>query len=134
VADNRGKLAGALDGIRPSGGDAGLYRTILDAYQEVQGSWQSGRVNSVLVMTDGVGGGEKAGDITLADLLTRLGSGQGSARPVQVIIVGLGDAVDRAPLDQITRATGGGVFIAGDPAEIGSVFLKAISLRTATTR
>ena len=134
VADRREDLARALGGIRPGGGDAGLYRTILDAYEQVQRSWQAGRVNSVLVLTDGVGGGETSGDIPLAALLERLGTGRGTARPVQVIIVGLGDAVDRAPLDQITRATGGGVFIAGDPAEIGSVFLKAISLRAATAR
>lgn len=134
VADRRQELAAALGGIRPGGGDAGLYRTILDAYQHMQGSWQAGRVNSVLVLTDGVGGSGGSGDIPLATLLDRLGARQATGRPVQVIVVGLGDAVDRAPLDEITRITGGGVFIAGDPADIGSVFLKAISLRTATTR
>ncbi len=53
---------------------------------------------------------------------------------MQVIIVGIGDAVDRSPLERITRETGGGVFIAEDPAQIGAVFLEALSLRTTTPR
>jgi hypothetical protein len=134
LTSNRTDVVNALDLIRPGGGDAGLYRTILDGYREVQDGWQAGRVNSVLVLTDGVGGGEKTGDISLTDLLAKLGAVRSAERPVQVIVVGIGDSVDRQPLDQITHATGGGVFIADDPAQIGAVFLEALSLRTTTPR
>ena len=133
LTSNRGNVSGALGTIAPKGGDAGLYQTILDGYRQVQRGWQPGRVNSVVVLTDGLGG-EKSGDIALDDLLNSLGEARSEERPVQVIVVGIGDAVDRRPLTQITRTTGGGVFIAEDPAQIGAVFLQALSLRTATPR
>ena len=134
LTDQRDDVAGALAGIRPAGGDAGLYRTILDGYREVQDGWQAGRVNSVLLMTDGVEAGQQSGDIKLAELLAELDAAKSADKPVQVIVVGVGDAVDRTPLEQITRETGGGVFIAEDPAQIGAVFLEALSLRTTTQR
>ncbi|GIE48989.1 hypothetical protein Ani05nite_25230 [Amorphoplanes nipponensis] len=134
LTDKRADVARALGGIQPAGGDAGLYRTILDGYREVQEGWQAGRVNSVLLLTDGADAGQKAGDIKLDELLAELDAAKSVDRPVQVIVVGVGDAVDRSPLEQITRQTGGGVFIAEDPAQIGAVFLEALSLRTSTTR
>jgi Ca-activated chloride channel family protein len=132
LTDKRDDVAAALGGIRPAGGDAGLYRTILDGYREVQDGWQAGRVNSVLLLTDGVDAGQKGGD--LDDLLADLDAAKSADKPVQVIVVGIGDAVDRTPLERITRETGGGVFIAEDPAQIGAVFLEALSLRTTTPR
>ena len=134
LTDRRDDVARALGGISPAGGDAGLYSTILDGYREVQQGWQAGRVNSVLVLTDGADAGDKAGDIKLDQLLTELDAAKSVDRPVQVIVVGVGDAVDRAPLERITGVTGGGVFIAEDPAQIGAVFLEALSLRTTTPR
>jgi Ca-activated chloride channel family protein len=131
LTTNRDNVANALDKIQPGGGDTSLYRTILDGYREVQNGWRAGRVNSVVVLTDGV---EKVGDLPLGDLLGELRAAKSADRPVQVIVVGIGDAVDRGPLEQITKVTGGGVFIAEDPAQIGAVFLEALSLRTATPR
>ena len=130
----REDVAAALGSIQPAGGDAGLYRTILDGYREVQDGWQAGRINSVLLLTDGADPGQKAGDLNLADTLAKLKAAKSADKPVQVIIIGVGDAVDRAPLERITRETGGGVFIADDPAQIGAVFLEALSLRTTTRR
>ncbi|MEU7908747.1 substrate-binding domain-containing protein [Actinoplanes sp. NPDC049118] len=132
LTSNRGAVAAALGGIEPAGGEAGLYRTILDGYRAVQNGWQAGRVNSVLVLTDGVGIG--AGDLALRDLLGQLEEVKVPDRPVQVIVLGIGGAVDRPPLEQITEVTGGGVFVAEDPAQIGAVFLDALSLRTTAPR
>ena len=47
-----------------------------------------------------------------------------------MVIIGIGNEVDRAELKAITDATGGGVFITEDPAKIGDIFLQAISSRT----
>jgi hypothetical protein len=134
LTNRRGDVAAALKSMQPAGGDAGLYRTILDGYREVQDGWQAGRVNSVLLLTDGADAGQNDGDLGLDDLLGQLGEAKSEDKPVQVIVVGVGDAVDRTPLERITRQTGGGVFIAEDPAQIGAVFLEALSLRTSTTR
>jgi Ca-activated chloride channel homolog len=134
LTDTRDDVRRALDRLTPAGADAGLYRTVLDAYRQVQNGWQAGRVNSVLILTDGVGGAPGSGDLSLSDLLAKLDAAKDPARPVQVVVVGIGDAVDRAPLDQITRAVGGGVFVATDPAQIGDVFNQAVSLRIAAPR
>jgi hypothetical protein len=134
LTDKRDDVTSALRTIQPAGGDGGLYSTILDGYREVQDGWQAGRVNSVLLLTDGADAGQQDGDISLDDLLGELARVKSDDRPVQVIVVGVGDAVDQAPLERITQETGGGVFIAEDPAEINAVFLEALSLRTTTPR
>jgi Ca-activated chloride channel family protein len=132
LTGNRTTVANALAGIRPSGGEAGLYRSILEGYRAVQNGWQAGRVNSVLVLTDGVGIGE--GDLELNDLLDQLAEAKTADKPVQVIVLGIGNAVEQPPLKKITGVTGGGVFVAEDPAQIGAVFLEALSLRTTAPR
>ncbi|MEU4220505.1 substrate-binding domain-containing protein [Actinoplanes sp. NPDC026623] len=132
LTSNRESVADALAGIEPSGGEAGLYRTILEGYRAVQNGWQAGRVNSVLILTDGVGIG--AGNLALEDLIGQLKEARKPDKPVQVIVLGIGSTVDRPPLEQITEVTGGGVFVAEDPAQIGAVFLDALSLRTTAAR
>ena len=133
LINNRPDVERSLATITTHGTDTGLYRTILDAYRTVKDGWQAGRVNSVLVMTDGAAGPAQ-GDLALADLLSQLKAAKDPGRPVQVVIVGVGGSVDRAPLDEITRAVGGGVFVATDAAQAGDVFSQAIALRVAVSR
>ncbi|MFK3979555.1 VWA domain-containing protein [Micromonospora sp. NPDC050397] len=131
LSSQRGQLLDTIGQIKPKqNGDSGLYDTILAAYQQVQDGWQAGRVNSVVILTDGIGGNE-SGSLSLNALLDELNKLKNDAQPVQLIILGIGGAVDRGALDQITKTTGGGVLIAEDPAMIGDVFLKAIALRPA---
>ena len=48
-----------------------------------------------------------------------------------MVIIGIGNEVDRDELEAITKATSaGGVFIAPDPAKIAEIFLEAISSRS----
>lgn len=130
LSAQRNQLVGALQSVAPkSGGDTGLYDTLLAGYKNVQDGWQAGRVNSMVVLTDGIGNDDPDGGIDLPGLLDQLGKTKDDKRPVQVIIIGLGDAMNRGPLDQIVKVTGGGVFVAEDPAKIGQIFLQAISLR-----
>ncbi|MFD0786192.1 VWA domain-containing protein, partial [Micromonospora azadirachtae] len=132
LSGNRGKLESALSAIRPSDGDTGLYDTILAAYKTVQGDWQAGRVNSVVLFTDGKND-DKSG-ISQAKLLAELKRLADPERPVQVILIGIGDGVSKAELDSITKETGGGSFVAKNPTEIGGIFLKAIALRPPAPR
>ncbi|HTF11686.1 MAG TPA: substrate-binding domain-containing protein [Asanoa sp.] len=133
VSSGRSKLAGQLGAVKPKkGGDTGLYDTILAAYKNVQNDWQSGRVNSIVLLTDGIGNDDPDGGITHPALLTELKKIRDDKKPVQLIIIGLGDEVNQGPLDQITKVTGGRVFVANDPAKIGDIFLQAISLRPNT--
>lgn len=130
LSAQRGSLLSKLGAIQPKQqGDTGLYDTLLAAYQTVQHDWDPGRVNSVVLMTDGDNDDDNG--ISHADLVAKLKQIADPKRPIQVIIIGIGTSVNATPLEQITKTTGGGVFVAKDPAKIGEIFLQAISLRTA---
>lgn len=128
LSSQRAQLETALDGVQPKpSGDTGLYDTILAAYRTVQQGWDPGRVNSVVVLTDGLN--YDANGLTQAQLIAELKKAMDPKRPIQVIILGIGNAVSPAVLQPITKTTGGGVFVTADPAKIGDIFLKAIALR-----
>ncbi|MBQ0896897.1 substrate-binding domain-containing protein [Micromonospora sp. U56] len=127
LSTNRGQLQQALAGIQPSKGNTGLYDTILEAYKTVQRGWEPGRVNSVVLYTDGKND-DKDG-ISQAQLLSELKQLKDADRPVQVIIIGIGNDVSKTELKAITDVTGGGPFVTEDPAKIGDIFLKGIALR-----
>ncbi|MCW6006528.1 substrate-binding and VWA domain-containing protein [Micromonospora sp. CPCC 205371] len=114
------------------GGATGLYDTLLAGYKAVQDGWQAGRINSIVMFTDGKN--EDDNGVSEASLLNQLKDLNDPKRPVQVIILGIGDGVDQGQLERITKTTGGGVFIAKDPTKIGDIFLKALALRPAAPR
>ncbi|MDT0529945.1 substrate-binding domain-containing protein [Micromonospora sp. DSM 115977] len=129
LSRQRGKLEQSLGSIRSSNGDTGLYDTVLAAYQEVQDNWEPGRVNSIVLFTDGKN--EDSDGITQQKLLAELNKLKDPERPVQVVIIGIGSDVSKAELKSITDVTGGGAFVTEDPTKIGDIFLKAIALRKA---
>jgi hypothetical protein len=95
----------------------------------VQDGWQAGRVNSVILMTDGKN--ENKAGISRDQLVAQLKKLKDPKRPVRMVIIGIGNEVDRKELEAITAATdAGGVFIAPDPAKIGDIFLEAIASRS----
>jgi hypothetical protein len=133
LSSQRSRIEGALRTIAPKqNGNTGLYDTVLAAYKAVQDGWEPGRVNSVVLMTDGQN--DNASGISQQKLLADLKRLVDPDRPVQVIFVGIGNAVSRAELESIAKVTGGGVFVTEDAAKIGDIFLKAISLRPTTIR
>ncbi len=132
LSSNRGALQRGLAGIKPSSGDTGLFDTILAAYQEVQKEWEPGKVNSVVLFTDGTND-DKHG-LTQAKLLAELQKVKDEEQPVQVIIIGIGNDVDRKELKSITEVTGGSPFVTADPTKIGEIFLQAIALRPPAPR
>lgn len=89
---------------------------MLAAYQVVQEGWQAGRVNPVVIFTDGEN--EDADGISHAELLAELGGLVDPEKPIQVII---GTEISQEELAAITEVTGGGVFVAEDPAKIGEI-------------
>lgn len=114
------------------GGGTGLFDTILAGYKAVQEDWEQGRVNSVVMLTDGKNDDDNG--ISEAVLLAQLRRIADPDRPIQVIIIGIGNEVNRAELDSITKVTGGSVFVTEDPAKIGDIFLQAIAKRPAGPR
>ncbi|MFK3983714.1 VWA domain-containing protein [Micromonospora sp. NPDC050397] len=133
LTSNRGQLKSALAGVKPKqNGSTGLYDTVLAAYKTVQDGWEPGRVNSVVMLTDGEN--EDPNGITQEKLLADLKAAADPEKPIQMVIIGIGNGVNRGELDAITKVTGGGVFVTEDPAKIGDIFLQAIALRPATIK
>ncbi|HEU4349444.1 MAG TPA: VWA domain-containing protein [Actinoplanes sp.] len=126
----RERVAASVRFIVPKeDGATGLYDTALAAYKEVQSVWQEGRVNSVILLTDGKN--ENKAGLTRDELISSLKKASDPKRPVRMVIIGIGDEVDSKELQDIAAATtAGGVFIAQDPAKIGEIFLQAIATRS----
>lgn len=131
LSSGRTKLNDALNDLKPKkNGDTGLYDTALAAYKNVQVGWQEGRVNSVILFTDGKN--ENDPGLSRDQLMADLKKARNPTKPVRMVIIGIGPEVDRNELKEIADASGpaSGVFIAEDPAKIDQIFLQAIATRT----
>ncbi len=133
LATARDQLQGSIGQIVPKpDGDTGLYDTVLDAYKNVKQNWQPGRVNSVILFTDGKN--ENDAGIKIDYLVKELKRLNDPKEPVRLVIIGIGDTVDENELQTIVKATpAGGVFVTKDPAKMSSIFIEAIGRRTGAT-
>ncbi|SCG78615.1 ABC-type molybdate transport system, substrate-binding protein [Micromonospora echinaurantiaca] len=122
----RERLAEQLAAVRvkPQGG-TGLYDTTLAAYREARRHWTPGRINLVLVMTDGQNEDEES--IGRAKFLAELARLQDPRRPLPIVFIGLGKDVDPDELTAIADATGGRVFRAEQPSGIRQIFFSALA-------
>lgn len=109
---------------RPESGTA-LYDTALAAFREVRSTYEPGKVNSVVLMTDGVNEGDP-NSIEFDELLTTLQAEYNPQEPVYLITIGIGPDVDMTVLNQISQATGTSAYQAEDPGQIQQVFLQAM--------
>ncbi|WP_033442483.1 substrate-binding and VWA domain-containing protein [Saccharothrix sp. NRRL B-16314] len=107
------------------GGATGLYDSVLATYRAARQNWEPGRLNVVVVMTDGRN--EDADGITSDTLLAELRALQDPRRPLPLVGLGIGPDADLAELTAIATATGGRAFSTPDPAAIDSIFHGALS-------
>ncbi|MGH3861203.1 substrate-binding and VWA domain-containing protein [Actinokineospora sp.] len=123
------KAGGAIAKLRDvksiQGGATGLYDSVLAAYQSGRANWEPGRINVVVVLTDGKN--EDPNGITREQLLAELAKLQDPRRPLVVVGIGIGPDIDVAELDAISKATGGQAFTTPDPTKIGDIFYAALS-------
>lgn len=119
---------GALDKLRAvkpiSGGATGMYDSVLAAYQSARANWEPGRINLVVVLTDGRNEDRKG--ISRAQLIAELAKLQDPRRPLQVMGIGIGPDIDAAELREISQATGGEAFTTPDPTKITDIFYAAM--------
>jgi hypothetical protein len=121
----QGQTAQMLRSIRAvPGGHTGLYDSILALFEQARRSWAPGRLNVVVVITDGRN--DDPGGIRASDLLTRLRAEADPRRPVTLVGVAIGPDGDTAELGQIARATGGRSFVVTDPSRIDTVLTVAL--------
>jgi len=124
----REAVAAAARSLRArADGRTALNDTVLAAFRNVLGSYESGKVNSVVLLTDGRN--EDPDSIDTATLIRTLREESDAARPVPVIAIGLGPEVDFQALQQIAAATEGKAYLAADPADMRGVLLDALIQR-----
>lgn len=121
------QVFGSLSGM--VAGDTGLYDTVLAAVKTVQNGYDPHLVNYVLVVTDGRND-NPAGGLGLSDLLAQLKAMRNPAKPVPVIMIGMGPDTDVSAMSQIANATVGAVYTAEQPQDITNVLVDALAQRT----
>lgn len=109
------------------GGATGLYDTVLAAVKSVRESYDPEKVNSVLLMTDGRN--EDDNGISGAQLLTELQAMNDPAKPVPVVMVGIGPDTDMDAMRNIAQVTGGAAYSAARPEDLSVVLTDALSQR-----
>ncbi|MFD6072860.1 VWA domain-containing protein [Amycolatopsis lurida] len=105
-------------------GQTGLYDSVLDVYRLAHGEWERGKLNLVIVMTDGRNA--DPGGINRENLVAELGKLSDRERPVPLIAIGIGPEADETELRQLVAPAGGQAFLSRDPAKIGEVFYGAL--------
>ncbi|RSM60831.1 hypothetical protein DMH03_19070 [Amycolatopsis sp. WAC 01376] len=123
-----GQQLAAVDRLRAvravPDGQTGLYDSVLDIYRLARAEWQPGKLNLVIVMTDGRN--TDPGGISRENLLAELGKLHDRKHPVPLIALGIGPAADETELGQLVVPVGGQAFLSRDPAKIGEVFYGAL--------
>jgi hypothetical protein len=126
LAEQRSRVIGALSGIKAKpDGDTGLYDSTLAAYQEARRTWMPGRINIVLIATDGRNDDDNS--ISRAQLISELRKLADPRRPLPILFMGLGDGIDQNELNELAAAVDGRVYIAQQPGDIRGIFFAALS-------
>nr|MDT0663928.1 substrate-binding domain-containing protein [Micromonospora sp. DSM 115978] len=117
-------LAGLYDRIEPTT-DTGLYDTALAAFRKLNSEYAAGKVNQVVLLTDGEND-DPAGGIGLDELLSTIRAEFNPDRPVQIITIAYGGEADPAALQQISEATGAKSYTSLNPNDISQVLVNAL--------
>jgi Ca-activated chloride channel family protein len=121
---NKLALLESLKQMQPQG-FTGLYDTAYAAYLEAQRNWEAGRINFVVLMTDGKNE-DPEGGLNLQQLQAQLKAASRPDKPLQIVTIAFGADADVGALQTISRTTGGRTFVARSPSDIEKVFLAAL--------
>src|ERR671930_191425 len=119
-------LAAADSALQATNGDTALYETTLAAVQYVKQHYVPDRINTVVLLTDGINDDPHGKLNSLPNLLARLKKEEGD-QPVRVITIAYGADADSKALAQIAKATGGVPFQSRDPRDIVRIFTSVIA-------
>ena len=121
-------LGEALPGlVATAGGGTGLYDSLLAAYKHMVSTYAPGRVNSVILLTDGRN--DDTAGVGLEQLLGEISALKDPNKPVVIVTVGMGQDVDTAALSAVSTVTGGKTYVARNPQDINQVFIDALLSR-----
>ncbi len=139
----RSNLDKSLDALpKRTGGGTGLYDTFLAAYRTAQNGYDPSRVNSLVLLTDACSASssrtaacknEATPGITMNQLINTLKNEADAARPIAVILVGIGPQADTAALERIAATVGGRAYRAKDAKEMEGIMIDALLRRQCGT-
>ena len=104
-----------------------LYDSIALAYDEMKERAQPGRINALVVLSDGQ---DTDSTMSLDSLIAEISQATregGDDAPVRIFPIAYGEGADTAALQRIAEATGGQWFDASDAAKIDLVFASVIN-------
>jgi Ca-activated chloride channel family protein len=132
--DSPGRLGTHLDDLIDAQqevvprGDTALYSTTLAAFRHQNANFVDGKLNQVVILTDGRD--DNPGDpdaISLEKLLRTLRAEYRPDRPVGVITIAYGGEADVNALRQISDATHARSYVSADPRDVLGVFIDAVT-------
>ncbi len=130
VGDVKEQLRNRIRDLVPLNGTP-LYTATQSAYEAVLGSYDPGRINAVVLLSDGVNDdGEPDDDRDqLEELLERLSAGSEGqqSQDVRVFPISYGEGADLATLRRIAEASQAAVYDSSDPRSITKVFVAVVS-------
>jgi len=124
---NKEKIGGSIEDLVYSNRQGTpLYDAISTSYDFMNEKAETGRINAIIVLSDGQDTDSKT---SLESLLVKLNQkGEGSNdNPVRVFTIAYGDGADKEILQKISTATGGQMFDATDPKKIQDVFQSVVN-------
>ena len=130
MSANRDLLRKALLAQRPQNGTP-LYAVTSEAFKAARDSFDSGKINAVVFLTDGRNDDDNAANDQQQydEMISTLSAGSegGSAKSVRVFTISYGADADTATLKAIAEATNAAYYDASNPATIDQVFTNVVS-------
>ena len=122
------RLGSSLDDLRyAQRNGTPLYDAIDLAYEEMKERAEPGRINAIVVLSDGE---DTDSSTSLDSLIAKIGQSTkegGDDAPVRIFPIAYGEGADTSALQRIADATGGQLFDASDAERIDLVFASVIN-------
>jgi Ca-activated chloride channel family protein len=126
LARVREEIARRVNDLTPTNGTP-LYTATRDAYDNMLASFDTSRINAVVLLTDGKNEDDRNKDLEgLLQHLSAQAEGE-SAKPVRIFAIAYGNDADLETLRRIAQATNAQVYDASDPTSISKVFVSVVS-------
>ncbi|WP_235949479.1 VWA domain-containing protein [Candidatus Frankia alpina] len=142
----RDGLTAAPAGLKPAG-SSNLYSTAVAAVRQLTSRFASGRINRVVLFTDGdnnAGGDDHAGsndhagseqsgrpaanpEPTLDQAVSALQAAADPRRPVQLIVIASDPGADFAALQRLAGATGGHAYLTPDADDLFDIYVNTLT-------
>jgi Ca-activated chloride channel family protein len=128
LGSGREKLEGQIEDLAHARrGGTPLYDAIGTAYDYMVKHAQPGRINAIVVLSDGA---DTNSETSIDSLLVKINRSakEGTAEtPVRIFTIVYSDDANKNVLARIAKASGGQSFDASDPARIDAVFASVIN-------